>query len=91
MDRAGGRLGLARVTQTLHGVSIRRYGELGSHRGQGAFVKPEEPKPTPRAMISNWNDYPAPTHVKARMALRNLWRRVVLRQNCCGNHGQPGC
>jgi hypothetical protein len=22
---------------------------------------------------------------------RNLWRRVVLRQNCCGNHREPGC
>jgi hypothetical protein len=22
---------------------------------------------------------------------RNLGRRVVLRQNCCGNHGEPGC
>ena len=22
---------------------------------------------------------------------RNLWRRFVLRQSCCGNDGQPGC
>jgi hypothetical protein len=54
-------------------------------------MKSDEPKPTPRSVISNWTDYPAPTRVKARMAARNLWRRVVLRQNCCGNHGQPGC
>jgi len=23
--------------------------------------------------------------------IRNLWRRVTLRQDCCGNPGEPGC
>jgi hypothetical protein len=48
-------------------------------------------RPSPGQVISNWTDYPAPARVKARMAARNLWRRVVRRSNCCGNHGQPGC
>jgi hypothetical protein len=48
-------------------------------------------RPTWDAVVSNWSSYDAPFHVKARLAARNLWRRIVLRQNCCGNHGQPGC
>jgi hypothetical protein len=48
-------------------------------------------RPSIGALISNWSTYDAPFDVKLRMAARNLWRRVVLRQNCCGNHGQPGC
>ena len=48
-------------------------------------------QPSIGAVISNWSDYDAPFTTKLRMAVRNLWRRVVLRQNCCGNHGQPGC
>ena len=48
-------------------------------------------RPSIGAFISNWSDYDAPFATKLRMAARNLWRRVVLRQNCCGNHGQPGC
>ncbi|HET7036697.1 MAG TPA: hypothetical protein VFI42_13515 [Thermomicrobiaceae bacterium] len=43
------------------------------------------------SLISNWTTYDAPFGVKVRLAVRNLWRRVILRQNCCGNHGQPGC
>jgi hypothetical protein len=46
---------------------------------------------SPRNVISNWREYDAPAVVKLRMAARNMWRRVVLRQSCCGNHGQPGC
>lgn len=48
-------------------------------------------RPSIGAVISNWADYDAPFGTKLRMAARNLWRRVVLRQTCCGNHGQPGC
>lgn len=32
-----------------------------------------------------------PLHEKWNWLRRNLWRRVVLRQSCCGNHGKPGC
>ncbi len=36
-------------------------------------------------------DQPMPAHEKVSKLTRNLWRRVVLRQTCCGNHGEPGC
>ena len=36
-------------------------------------------------------DQPMPLQEKAYKLTRNLWRRVVLRQACCGNHGEPGC
>jgi hypothetical protein len=48
-------------------------------------------RPSFRAIITNWSDYDAPFGVKLCLATRNLWRRVVLRQSCCGHHGQPGC
>ncbi len=48
-------------------------------------------RPSPGQLISNWTGYPAPFRVKLKMAASNIWRRVVLRNNCCGNHGQPGC
>jgi hypothetical protein len=46
---------------------------------------------SPQNVISNWREYDAPAAAKLRMAARNMWRRLVLRQSCCGNHGQPGC
>ena len=36
-------------------------------------------------------DQPMPFHEKLGKLTRNLWRRVVLRQSCCGNYGEPGC
>jgi hypothetical protein len=36
-------------------------------------------------------DQPMPLAEKLTKLSRNLWRRVVLRQTCCGNHGEPGC
>ena len=36
-------------------------------------------------------DQPMPWRQKMGKLLRNLWRRVALRQNCCGNPGEPGC
>lgn len=36
-------------------------------------------------------DQPMPLGEKMSKLVRNLWRRVVLGQNCCGNHGEPGC
>jgi hypothetical protein len=36
-------------------------------------------------------EQPMPLGEKLTKLTRNLWRRVVLRQNCCGNHGEPGC
>jgi hypothetical protein len=36
-------------------------------------------------------DQPMPLAEKVRKLTGNLWRRVVLRQTCCGNPGEPGC
>jgi len=36
-------------------------------------------------------DQPMPLPEKLHKLTRNLWRRVVLGQTCCGNHGEPGC
>ncbi len=36
-------------------------------------------------------DQPMPMPEKLGKLTRNLWRRVVLRQTCCGHHGEPGC
>ena len=36
-------------------------------------------------------DQPMPLPEKLYKLARNLWRRVALRQMCCGNHGEPGC
>ncbi len=36
-------------------------------------------------------EQPMPLGEKLTKLMRNLWRRVVLIQNCCGNHGEPGC
>jgi hypothetical protein len=36
-------------------------------------------------------DQPLPLRQKLHMLARNLARRVILAQNCCGHHGEPGC
>lgn len=32
-----------------------------------------------------------PLGEKLYKLVRNLWRRVILVNDCCGNHGEPGC
>ena len=49
-----------------------------------------KPKTSFRDFLTNL-DQPMPLPEKLHKLTRNLWRRVVLRQNCCGNHGEPGC
>ncbi len=36
-------------------------------------------------------DQPMPLGEKLTKLVRNLWRRVALRQDCCGHLGEPGC
>ncbi len=36
-------------------------------------------------------DQPMPLPEKLFKLTRNLWRRVVLQQDCCGHDGEPGC
>lgn len=40
--------------------------------------------------LTNLNQ-PMPWPEKLAKLTRNLWRRVLLRQNCCGHLGEPGC
>jgi len=47
-------------------------------------------KPSLRDFLTNL-DQPMPLPEKLTKLTRNLWRRVILRQNCCGHHGEPGC
>jgi hypothetical protein len=49
------------------------------------------PKPSMRVAFSNWSDYDAPVLTKLRMVVSNNLIKLRNRQDCCGNHGQPGC
>ncbi len=49
------------------------------------------PRPSPRAMFSNWASFDAPFGVKLRMAVSNTLIKLRKRQSCCGHPGQPGC
>ena len=43
------------------------------------------------AALSNFRTYDAPFLTKLRMAAQNNLTKIRNRQDCCGNHGQPGC
>jgi hypothetical protein len=45
-------------------------------------------QPSINDFLSNL-EQPMPLGEKLAKLTRNLWRRVVLRQNCCGNHNPP--
>ena len=47
-------------------------------------------RPSPGDFLTNL-DQPMPFYEKLGKLARNLWRRVALRQSCCGHYGQPGC
>jgi hypothetical protein len=51
----------------------------------------ERPKPSLGAVFSNWKTYEAPFGAKLRMVVSNNLTKLRTRQDCCGNHGQPGC
>jgi hypothetical protein len=57
-----------------------------SRFGRDGFM----PKKSARAFLTNL-EQPMPLHEKMYKLTRNLWRRVLLRQDCCGHHGEPGC
>jgi hypothetical protein len=45
---------------------------------------------SPTQFLTNLQQ-PMPLPEKLAKLTRNLWLRVVLRQTCCGHHGEPGC
>jgi hypothetical protein len=34
---------------------------------------------------------PMPLGRKMKLMVRNNWRKVRTRSDCCGNYGEPGC
>ncbi len=49
-----------------------------------------EHHPSPSAFWRNIRQ-PMPLGKKMRLIIRNLWRRIALRHNCCDHPGEPGC
>jgi hypothetical protein len=47
-------------------------------------------RPSLSDFITNMSQ-PMPLLEKLGKLVRNLWRRVALRQDCCGHEGEPGC
>jgi hypothetical protein len=47
-------------------------------------------RPTLRSYLTNLSQ-PMPLPEKMAKLVRNVWRRIVLRQGCCGHPGEPGC
>ena len=47
-------------------------------------------RPSISDFLTNMNQ-PMPLTEKLSKLTRNLWLRVVLRQNCCGHEDEPGC
>ncbi|HEX9270103.1 MAG TPA: hypothetical protein VF998_09680 [Candidatus Limnocylindria bacterium] len=39
----------------------------------------------------NWRASELPLGPRLRHTASNLARRVILRQDCCGHYGEPGC
>jgi hypothetical protein len=50
-----------------------------------------EPRGNPRSTWKNFRDSDAPLPRRLQMVWANYLRRFQLRQNCCGNYGEPGC
>ncbi len=48
-------------------------------------------RPSLRAVVSNFREYDAPFATRVRLLLRNNWKKVRTRSNCCGSDGEPGC
>lgn len=41
--------------------------------------------------LRNWREYEGSFGEKVRLTLRNNFRKLRTRSNCCGNPGEPGC
>jgi hypothetical protein len=47
-------------------------------------------RPSAKDFLTNMNQ-PMPPREKWGKLASNLWRRIALRQDCCGHPGEPGC
>jgi hypothetical protein len=68
------------------GVPHREGTTCDRSRGETSMAR----RPSPRDFLTNLTQ-PMPLPAKLVKLTRNLWRRVALRQNCCGHPGEPGC
>lgn len=66
--------------------SMVYWGQFSERVRSGSMAR----GPSLRHFLTNL-DQPMPLPEKVGKLTRNLWRRVVLRQNCCGHDGEPGC
>lgn len=41
--------------------------------------------------FTNWREYDASFTTKLALGVRNRLKATFSLQQCCGNHGQPGC
>jgi hypothetical protein len=48
-------------------------------------------RPSLRAVFTNWRESELPFHRKVGAVVRNNWRKLWTRRDCCGNYGEPGC
>jgi hypothetical protein len=48
-------------------------------------------RPSLGAVFSNWATYQAPFGTKLHLVVSNNLLKLRNREECCGNHGQPGC
>ncbi len=49
------------------------------------------PRKSPKAFVRNWSASELPTGKKALLAARNILKKAVTGQTCCGHPGEPGC
>jgi hypothetical protein len=47
-------------------------------------------QPAPNAALANWRQ-PGLLSWKLQRTVANTWTKIVRRQRCCGNGGEPGC
>ena len=59
-------------------------------RTTGKGEHPMASRPSLRDVLTNL-DQPMPLREKLGKLVVNLWRRVALRQTCCGHPREPGC
>ncbi|MFN0094871.1 MAG: hypothetical protein ACKVVT_08850 [Dehalococcoidia bacterium] len=51
----------------------------------------DERRGSMREARENWRRSELPFATKARLWLRNNFKKVRTRKGCCGNDGEPGC
>jgi hypothetical protein len=48
-------------------------------------------RPSIRHAFQNWRHWDGPFHEKARLTIKNEWRKASRFRDCCDNIDEPGC